>query len=145
MSDELDSLLANFQRAATGASLDAIRIVEQRLTTVFPPDYVAFMQESDGGEGDVGTKGYIQLWPIGTLVEQNDGYETKSYFRGFVFLGSNGGGEAIALRSGANGPELFLTPFIGAASDALFGGRSFAEFLSAYGSGRIWKREERDP
>jgi hypothetical protein len=139
--DDLKSLIANFGRATTGASLDSIRAVEQQLAAMFPPDYVAFMQESDGGEGDVGTDGYIQLWPIGTLVERNDAYQTKDYFPGFVFLGSNGGGEAIALQSGATGPELFLMPFIGSASDALFGGRSFVEFLSAYGSGRVWTRE----
>ena len=138
--DDLKSLLAHFGRAATGASLDSIRAVERRLAAVFPPDYVAFMQESDGGEGAVGAEGYIQLWPVGTLVEQNDGYQTTSFFPGFVFLGSNGGGEAIALRGGASGPELSLMPFIGSAEDALFGGRSFVEFLSAYGSGRLWQR-----
>jgi hypothetical protein len=141
MTDGFKALLANFQRATTGASLEAIRVVEQRLATVFPPDYVAFMLESDGGEGGVGSEGYLQLWPIGTLVDQNAGYDTESFFPGFVFVGTNLGGEAIALRSGANGPELFLMPFIGHASDGIFGGRSLAEFLSAYGSGRIWNRE----
>jgi hypothetical protein len=59
-------------------------------------------------------------------------------------LGSNGGDEGARIAKRCERLELFLTPFMGAASDALFGGRSFAEFLSAYGSGRIWKREERD-
>jgi hypothetical protein len=140
MNNELKSLLANFRRTATGAPLESIRAVEEHLATAFPTDYMAFMHESNGGEGDVGNKGYLQLWPIETLVERNTAYETKEYFPGFVFLGSNGGGEGIALRSGADGSSLFLMPFIGDAGDALFGGRSFVEFLSNYGSGQIWKR-----
>jgi hypothetical protein len=98
MSDELDSLLANFQRAATGVSLDAIRTVEQRLTTIFPPDYVAFMRESDGGEGDVGTEGYIQLWPIGALVERPKA--TSPVSCSWVRTAAM---KALGLRSGANG------------------------------------------
>jgi hypothetical protein len=58
------------------------------------------MRESDGGEGFVGTSGYVRLWPIGTLVEHNNGYQTQTYCPGLVFLGSNDGGEAIALRTG---------------------------------------------
>jgi hypothetical protein len=142
MDAELMSLLAKFRPAATGAPLEAIHTVAERLATVFPTDYVAFMQESNGGEGAVGAEGYVQLWPIETLVERNEPYNTAEDFPGFVFLGSNGGGEAIALRSSADGPELFLLPFIGASNDALFGGRSFVEFLRNHGTGQIWERRK---
>jgi hypothetical protein len=76
----------------------AIRIVEQRLTTVFPPDYVASMRESDGGEGDVGTEGYIQLWPIGALVERPKA--TSPVSCSWVRTAAM---KALGLRSGANG------------------------------------------
>lgn len=141
MNAALRSLLAKFRRAATGAPSQAIHDVAERLATVFPTDYVAFMQESNGGEGALGSKSHLQLWPIETLVARNEAYNTAQYFPGFVFLGSDGGAEAIALRSGAGGPELFLLPFIGDCSDGLFGGCSLVEFLRNYGTGRIWQRK----
>jgi hypothetical protein len=143
MNDDLSSLLPGFDWAPTGASLQSIRSVETQLAIVFPTDYVALLQVSNGGEGHVASEGYLQLWAVGRLPELNAAYQAPELYPGFVLLGSNGGGEAIALRSGANGPELFLMPFIGDTSDALFGGRSLVEFLSSYGSGRIWKREPR--
>jgi SMI1/KNR4 family protein SUKH-1 len=143
MNDTFESQLANFRRAPIGASLETIRSVEKDLAARFPADYIAFMQESNGGEGEVGSEGYLQLWAIETLVEQNKAYETLVHFPGFVFLGSNGAGDAIALGNTADGSELFLMPFIGDINDGLFGGRSFLEFLSEYGNGTIWKRERR--
>ncbi len=80
------------------------------------------------------------LWPIESLTEANAGYKTEELFPDPAFLGSNGGGEAIAVRQGTNGPELVLAPFIGATDDVLVGGNSLWEFLSAFGSGKIWKR-----
>jgi len=141
MNKELKALLSEVRLAGAGAPLESIRSVATRLATVFPPDYVAFMREANGGEGPIGVDGYVQLWPIETLVEWNDAH--SEFCPGFVFLGGNGAGEGIALRSSPDGPELFLLPFIGDTDDALFGGRSLVEFLSSYGSGRIWQRDRR--
>jgi SMI1 / KNR4 family (SUKH-1) len=95
MSADLMSLLVKFRRAATGAPSGTIQSVSERLATVFPTDYVAFMSESNGGEGEVGSRGYLQLWPIETLVEQNEACNTAEFFPGFIFLGSDGGGEGL--------------------------------------------------
>jgi hypothetical protein len=140
--EQMDTLLRSFRPAAAGASLESIVSAAERLETVFPPDYVALLQDFNGGEGEVGTAGYLQLWPIEQLIELNEAYKTKEYFPGFVFVGSDGGGEAIAIRKGTSGPELFLMPFIANINDAVFGGHSFFEFLSLYGSGRIWDRKK---
>jgi hypothetical protein len=92
------------------------------------------MLESDGGEGPIGAEGYLRLWPIAHVLEQPYGA-----YAGHVLIGTNGGGEGIAIRVRDGAPEVVLLPLIGATSDALAGGRTLAEFLETYGSGAIWK------
>src|SRR5688572_21310493 len=90
-------LLAEFKRAKKGASVAAIDRAAKRLGVEFAPDYIAFMRESNGGEGPFGKEGYMRLWRVEELVSSNEGYETAEYFPRWVFLGSNGGGEAVAM------------------------------------------------
>jgi hypothetical protein len=68
------------------------------------------MRRSNGGEGQVGPEGYLQLWPIETLVEMNKNYDAVRSYPGHVLVGSNGGGEAITLRHGPAGLEFVLLP-----------------------------------
>lgn len=131
-------LLKGFRRAPAGASEDALGEAARKLNVMFPPDYVAFMMESNGGEGMVGEDGYLVLWPVEELVSANEGYATGRFFPKWVFIGSDGGGEAVAIM---RGPEaaVALVPFIGAEADALVGGRSLDEFLTMFATDAIWR------
>jgi len=134
----IDELLREFRGAASGASAESLERVADQLGVVFPSDYVTFMQVSNGGEGSV-DKGHVRLWPGEELVESNEGYRAREFYPRYALLGSNGGGEAIAIRKGTH--EIVLLPFIGNEDDALVGGTTLVEFLTAYGSGSIWKRQ----
>jgi hypothetical protein len=61
-----DDLFDRFERAEEGAAPEALANAGKRLSIDFPADYVAFMQQSNGGEGFVGKEGYLQLWPVET-------------------------------------------------------------------------------
>ena len=60
-----------------------------------------------------------------------------------MLIGSNGAGEAIAVRKVDGKIEVVLMPFIGGVEDSLVGGNSFEEFLSCYGWGAIWQSRGR--
>jgi SMI1 / KNR4 family (SUKH-1) len=131
-----EELLRKFKRA-TGASPESIAEASRALGIPFPADYAQFMQQSNGGEGPVGAEGYLVLWPIEELEEQNEGFHARELYPGLVLIGTNGGAEAVALRRGPLGVEVVLLPFMGEVEDALFGGNTFFGFLDSYGSGSI--------
>jgi hypothetical protein len=135
----LGELLRSFRRTPKGAPASAIDEAARTLEIEFPRDYVQFMRQANGGEGPVGEHGHLQLWRIEDLVDRNAGYRADEFFPGHVLIGSNGGGEAVALRRSASGVELVLVPFVGDIEDALVGGATFEEFLTRFGSGAIWK------
>jgi len=134
------SLLKAFRRASTGASEESLREVALELNVTFPHDYVAFMRESNGGEGPVGDEdppAYLILYRVEELVSLNRG--NVDFFPSWVFIGSDGGGEAVALKRGPE-PTLALVPFIGDEEDALVGGHSFEEFIVAFATDAILNR-----
>jgi len=129
--------LSDFTRAAAGASQVQLEEAARKLGVTFPPDYVTFMRESNGGEGPVGGKGYLILWPVEELVSANEDGKTGEFFPSWVFIGGNGGGEAVAVKRGVE-PVVALVPMIGDEQDALVGGRSLLEFIVSYATGAIW-------
>jgi SMI1 / KNR4 family (SUKH-1) len=131
-----------FERAEEGAAQEAIAAAAASLGIYFPPDYVEFMRLSNGGEGCIEPNGYLQLWPVETLVEENARCRVATFYPGHVLIASDGGGELIAFRRSAAGVEVVLLPMIGSAEDALVGGRTFLEFVEAYASGRIWTHRD---
>jgi len=133
-------LMKTFRRASTGASEESLREVALELNVTFPPDYVAFMRESNGGEGPVGDEdppAYLIVYRVEELVSLNR--DSLESFPSWVFIGSDGGGEAVALRRGPE-PTFALVPFIGDEEDALVSGHSFEEFIVAFATDAILDR-----
>ena len=95
-----------------------------------PSDYLAFLERANGGEGFIGER-YVQLWRAEELVEANRSYKTREFFPNFFFVGSNGGGEAYALKLSEGLSRVFEVPFIGLPSDARVVASSFEEWLQA--------------
>jgi len=100
------------------------------------------MRTSNGYEGLL-SQSYVVIWPIEELVGHNEGYLAREFYPGCVLIGSDGAGEAIAVRKMDGRIEVVLMPFIGGVPDALVGGNSLEEFLAAYCSGAIWHKRER--
>ncbi len=70
MDDELQHLTRQMGLGA-GASRERLAEVGRQLGVSFPPDYLAFMIATNGGEGPVGEDGYGAVYPIEELSEAN--------------------------------------------------------------------------
>ena len=58
---------------------------------LLPEDYLAFMHEHDGGEGEVcGT--YLVLFPLEDLKMVTDNYDAAELLPGCIIIGGDGGG-----------------------------------------------------
>ena len=63
-----------------------------------PQQYIDFMLQHNGGEGDIGETWFV-LYPLEELEEINQDYEVSEYLPGKIIIGSNGGGEFYGIDS----------------------------------------------
>lgn len=63
-----------------------------------PRNYIDFMKEHNGGEGDIG-ESWLRLYPIEELQKLNDIYNLSECLPGHIIIGSNGGGEFFGINS----------------------------------------------
>ncbi|WP_131998275.1 SMI1/KNR4 family protein [Dokdonella fugitiva] len=107
-----------------------IASAEAELGIRLPMEYREFLQKTNGAEGAIGANEYISLWPVGRLKELNDAYEVDSYARGFLVVGSNGGGEAYAFDMLGDSCSISALPFVGLSrEEARLIGKDFWAFL----------------
>jgi len=85
----------NLEDPLENASFHVTRI-EDRFNIKLPSDYVEFMEKCNGGEGFIG-ENYLILYPLNEIIEANEDYEVAKYLPNVLLIGSNGGGEAIAI------------------------------------------------
>jgi SMI1 / KNR4 family (SUKH-1) len=80
---------------ASEASLARLR----KLSLVeLPQSYFALLAYSDGGEGPLPVQPlWLQLNPADVTADAIESQQLAEFFPGFIVLGSNGGGEYIAL------------------------------------------------
>ena len=101
-----------------------------------PKELLAFLQYSNGGEGFLCIEPwYFQLCSAGELVEYNKGYNVEEFLPGWFAIGSNGGGEMLAIRKQDGSPcPVYMVPFIPMAeSDAVQIAHDFEMFAMALG------------
>lgn len=75
-----------------------------------PASYKEFLRKSNGGEGFVGANGYVALWPVGMILGNRLGYEFDKFLPDYIPIGSNGGGEALAIRRKGNSATFGYIP-----------------------------------
>lgn len=113
-----------------GAPRKLIDEVEAQLYVTFPVDYRKFMAESNGGEGSVGTRSYLVLWPLEDLIPLNEAYAVKEFAPGLILFGSDGGDTAYAFDARETALIIIEVPFIGmSVNEARPCGASFLDFL----------------
>ncbi|MCE9552552.1 MAG: SMI1/KNR4 family protein [Planctomycetes bacterium] len=99
-----------------------------------PPSYIAFIEEHNGWEGDLGENlGYVVLWAKETIQERYDAYEMALYLRPHWFpFGSNGGGEMLCFDLRSDSDRVFWMPYLGMSDDeAMLRYDSFADIAQA--------------
>ncbi len=74
------------------------RIITQINTVKLPDDYIEFMKNHNGGEGDIG-ESWLQLFRLEELQEMNDMYNIAQFLPEHIIIGSNGGGEFYGINS----------------------------------------------
>ena len=67
-----------------------------KLDVSLPNDYIEFMRECNGGEGPIGENGYLILWLINELLENNLDYNIESFASGFFVFGKDAANTAFA-------------------------------------------------
>lgn len=92
---------------------------------MLPEDYLAFMREHNGGEGDIGET-YLVLFPMEELQTIYDNYDVESELPGCVIIGGDGGGELYGVDEEG---RYFNVPAIIDKNDRTELGSSFEEFL----------------
>ena len=112
--DEFDEL-----ETRAGADEEAIRVVEESLGRRLPSEYRAFLLASDGAVGFVGEEQYVNLWPVGELVEANAGYEVERSWPGLTLIGTNGGGCGFGFVWEDGRVQYMCLPFIGTEDEYL--------------------------
>jgi hypothetical protein len=62
-----------------------------------PAEYIAFLRESNGGEGNLDVEpGWCQLWPAAEVIAHNASYDVQAELPGFLAFGSSGAGQLLA-------------------------------------------------
>jgi SMI1 / KNR4 family (SUKH-1) len=135
--DALDPELApllhefHFRPACDPAVVEQVR---NRFGYAIPDDYFAFIKVSNGGEGPVGERGYVQLWPVDDLEKESRDYDPERAAPHLLMFGSNLGGTVYAFDTQATDKRILAVPLPVEAEYAEFRGRSLKQFLDAEGS-----------
>lgn len=61
-----------------------------------PQDYIDFMKEHNGGEGDIG-ESWLVLYPMEELQKYNDDSEISEYLPNHIIIGGDGGEELYGI------------------------------------------------
>ena len=98
------------------ASAQAIQRIEDNEQRPLPPWYREFLSFTDGLEGGLGEEGYLALWDCETVLSYQAS-EVGQFAPGLLLIGSNGGGEALAIDITSEKPCVVNVPFIGMSPD----------------------------
>lgn len=103
---EMMELLARCE-LGRGTPRERVLQLETGCGRLFPLDYVDFLVAYGGCEGWIGPN-YIQLWPVEQIVR----YGRYEHVPDLLFIGSDGGGEGIALDLHGSPTTIINVPFM---------------------------------
>lgn len=90
-----------------------------------PGDYLEFMKQHNGGEGDTGNV-WVIFFRMEELTEINEDYSVEEYLPDSCIIGSNGGGELLGVDTKGN---YFTVPAIIDEGDKVILGNYLQEFI----------------
>lgn len=133
--------IADRRPGATEAAIDQVRAYAE---LELPKEYLDFLRSSNGAEGQVGRKGYVHLFAAEEIPKLDEGFGLREFLPGFLLVGSDGGGEAIAIDTRSNDPltmEYVVVPFIGLdIDDICFRSGSLYDLLRHIARGGLFSR-----
>ncbi len=123
------------------ASKEAIEYSSINLGIKFPEDLVVFYKKSNGGEGSLGEKGYIQLWRVEDLAKFNADLNTQESLPNTFLFASNGGGTNYGYRYKDGEGCYFSVDPISMQEDCFYGGKTLNELLDKVSCGTFERME----
>jgi len=113
--------------------------IEKQIGFDLPEDYKFYLNNFKEREGFIGPE-YLRLWDFESLLENNIGYEILTYLTDTLAIGTNMGGECVAIDYlGRNKHRIVLTPFIGLEKKYHIEiGASFTDMLNRLDAGKGW-------
>lgn len=118
------------------ATNEALQALTANCDFELPEEYLSFLRYSNGGEGSLCIEPwYFQLCSAEEVIAYNQGYNVEEFLPGWLAIGSNGGGDMLAIckRDGSPCP-VYMVPFIPMAeSDAVQIAHDFEMFVMALG------------
>jgi hypothetical protein len=132
MNPKVQNLLKNIS-LNTPAPIDKISEVESKIGKSLPDDYKNFLLISNGGEGEVGEEGYVQLWQVEEILELNQSYGFDKHAPGLLIIGSNGGGFNYGIDLRKDETMYIMIDPVSMTKDIFSGGNSFEELLEKIG------------
>jgi hypothetical protein len=114
--------------------------IEHLVKFKLPDDYKIYLENYLGFENTVQEE-YVRLWDFDELIEMNKEYEIVDYLPNTLGIGTNGGGEFIAIEwTEKNKYSIILVPFIGMDEKQyhIEIGISFSDFLIRLDNGLEW-------
>lgn len=129
MNDKLKTLFENFE-----FDRNTIADVTEINGVPLPQDYLEFVRENGGGEGALGDEGYLQLWSLGELEDQNGFYETREILPDCVLIATDLSGSMFGVNK--NGEYFAIPNDMGLDAEEIYVlCRSFEEFVEKLGHG----------
>jgi SMI1/KNR4 family protein SUKH-1 len=113
--------------------------IEAAIGFKLPSDYAFYTQNYLGFEGSI-REAHVRLWGINELMEQNKGYGIIDNLANTLGIGTNGGGEFIAIELlEIDNYRVVLSPFIDLDKKYHIEiGSSFSDFLIRLDQGQEW-------
>ncbi len=119
----------------SGTTAGRVAEIEREFGVPLPPEYAAFLVETNGGSGPVGEAGWANFYSVEELVEANRAYADDEFgpFEGLLLFGSDGGGEAFCFDSDGN---VVVAAYVSYPEDNVTVG-PFRQFMRRLGAGRL--------
>jgi hypothetical protein len=118
----------------------ALESVKKAAGFPIPADYQHFLRNYAGFEGAIGEQ-YLRLEDVDEVLETNEGYEVQQHLPRTLMIGSNGGGEFIAIvyMTDTQGYKVVLSPFVDMDERYhVWIGNTFSDFLVRLEKGIGW-------
>ena len=109
----------DFNEAFSGEIISEVNGVE------LPDNYIDFMQEHNGCEGDTGAITVI-LYRMEELIDVNEDLQIEDFLPGNCIIGTNGGGEFFGIDAEGN---YFTVPSVMDEDDKVKLGKTIDEFI----------------
>ena len=74
MDERINFYFSNFLKNEVGASDISINELQKLAGFELPQDYINVMKEFNGGEGELGSNGWLCLFPVEDLLKTNNDY-----------------------------------------------------------------------